>query len=176
MATRTVLALVLAAFAAVGARAQTGPGVGERIRVTTADEVLTGRLVAMQGDTLFVELGPHGPVPRMPYRRVAYDEVESLAVRVPHSRWRGAAIGAGVAASVVAVGTLGLAGYVATTDPEVVWVVPFLGAAALVPAAAVGAVAGGRFPGSRWETTSLGRLSLSPVAPGRGGVLLRVRL
>ncbi|MDT7855271.1 hypothetical protein RQM47_01295 [Rubrivirga sp. S365] len=179
MTNRTIYSLAVAVFATVStaAQAQTALDVGDPIRVTTADGVLTGRLAATEGDTLFIELGPPGPVPRMLFHRVAYDEIESADIRVPHSRWRGAAIGAGVAAGVVTVTTLGLVGYTMYTGDE--WGSAFtmaIGAVALIPSAAVGAAIGALVPGTRWETVSPGRLSLSPVALGRGGGGIRLRV
>ena len=179
MTNRTLHAFAFAVLSTVStaAQAQTGPAVGEPIRVATAEGVLSGRLVATVGDTLVVDVGPPGPVPRGPYRRVTYGEVESVDVRVPHSRWRGAAVGAGVGAGIVAVGTAGVVGYITATEPEAITVyIIAIGVAALVPTAAVGAAIGALAPGTRWETLSPGRLSLSPVALGRGGGGVRLRV
>lgn len=161
---RIVFLLGLLASAAAAQPVPVEPG--DRVRVVLPERLLVGEVVSVSGGELLLRLRPVTPEP------VALSGAEGMDVRVPHSRWRGAGIGALVGAGVAAGVTLVTAKLLDQPESMAGGFALIIGLTVVVPTSAVlGAGIGALRPGSRWERVPSNGVALG-VSPQ--GASLRV--
>jgi hypothetical protein len=156
--------LLLALFLLPAAASAQSLRVGERLRTTTEAGVVTGWLVQQAGDTLLIGLN----LPGEPARSVALADLDRLERRYYPSRWKGAALGAGVGLAVTGV----LAAVVSLDCGPGCLVHPGLFVAGILgpPLVASGALIGVMAAAPRWRDVPVGpiRADVSVVPAGAG--------